>query len=118
MQAGDLDRRIVLQRATKTINGFNEEIETWADLAKVWARRRDVSDGEKEASGQVGSVLVSRFTIRSNPTSRGFRPIDRIRYDGANWNIQGIKEADEGRNRFLEITAARDADHGENDSQD
>jgi SPP1 family predicted phage head-tail adaptor len=117
MQAGDLDRRLVFQRATTIRDEYNEEVETWVDLAKVWARRRDVSDGEKEAAGQVGSVLVSRFTIRSNPTSRGFRPVDRIRYDGAKWNIQGIKEADEGRNRFLEITAVRDADHGEDDSQ-
>ncbi len=118
MQAGDLDRRIVVQRFTTTTNEFNENTEIWADLQKVWARRRDVSDGEKEAAGQVGSVLVSRFVVRSSIASRNFRATDRIFYDGAPWNIQGIKETNEGRNRFLEITAARDADHGEVHSQD
>lgn len=109
-KAGNLDRRITIQRATTINNEFNEPIETWADLATVWARRRDVSDGEKERSGQVGATLMSRFTVRSSATTRDVKPTDRLNYDGGIWNIQGLKEADEGRNRFIEITAIRDVD--------
>lgn len=115
MKAGNLDRRITFQRATFVPNELNEPVETWAPIGTFWARRRDVSDGEKEAAGQVGSTLMSRFTMRNSATMRGIKPTDRILHDGAVWNIQGIKEADEGRLRFIEITAIRDADHGEDD---
>ena len=108
--AGNLDRRIVIERATSTNNALNEPQQTWATLTTVWAQRKDVSDGEKLAAGQVGSHLSSRFVIRSNPTTKAITPSDRINYDGSIWSIFGIKETSEGRNRFLEITAAKDDD--------
>jgi SPP1 family predicted phage head-tail adaptor len=110
--AQELDRRVTIQRATTVYDEFNEPVETWSDVATVWARRRDVSDGEKQAAGQVGAVLMSRFTVRSSTTTRALLPTDVLSHDGGAWNIQGIKEADEGRNRFIEITAIRDADNG------
>jgi SPP1 family predicted phage head-tail adaptor len=108
--AGDLDRRIVIERATVTYNAFNEPVATWATYATVWASRKDVSDGEKLAAGQVGASLSSRFVVRSDATTKAIKPVDRINFDGAVWSIFGIKETSEGRNRFLEITAARDLD--------
>jgi SPP1 family predicted phage head-tail adaptor len=112
--AQQLDRRIVLQRfAVVGKNEFNEDIEDWAELATVWARRRDASDSQKiefMAAGQTGSFIVSRFTIRSSLVTRSVTPVDRIIHDGKVWDIKGVKEADEGRHRFLEITASRDAD--------
>jgi SPP1 family predicted phage head-tail adaptor len=108
--AGSLDRRIVIERATSTVNALNEPVETWSTYATVWAQRKDVSDGEKLAAGQVGSHLSSRFVIRSNTTTTAITPSDRISHDGALWSIHGIKETQDGRYRFLEITAAKDAD--------
>lgn len=108
--AGYLDRRIVIERATVTYNSFNEQVETWAPYTTVWASRKDVSDGEKMAAGQVGATLSSRFVIRSNATTEAIKSTDRINYDGSLWSIFGTKETAEGRNRFLEITAAKDAD--------
>ena len=108
--AGDLDRRIVIERATVTQNAFNEDVQTWATYATVWASRKDVSDGEKLAAGQIGASLSSRFVIRSSTIAKAIKPNDRINYDSAIWSIFGIKETAEGRKRFLEITAAKDAD--------
>jgi SPP1 family predicted phage head-tail adaptor len=108
--AGDLDRRIAIERATSVPNELNEPVETWVTFITVWAQRKDVSDGEKFAAGQVGSSLRSRFVIRSSAQARTVTPVDRISYSGAIWNIEGVKETPEGRNRFLEITAVRDAD--------
>lgn len=107
--AGDLDRRIVIERATSTTNSFNEPVLTWGTYATIWASRSDVSDGERNAAGQVGSYLMSRFVIRSSPTTRAIKPSDRVSYDGI-WNIHGIKQTQDGRNRFLELTCAKDAD--------
>ncbi|WP_322990889.1 phage head closure protein [Hoeflea sp.] len=108
--AGGLDRRIVIERATVTYNALNAPVETWATYATIWAARKDVSDGEKLAGGQVGASLSSRFTVRSSSKTKAIKPSDRVNYDGSIWSIFGIKETSEGRNRYLEITCAKDAD--------
>lgn len=110
MRIGELDRRVTLQRSQEVMNGLNEPELTWSDLATVWARRRDLSDGEKEAAGQLGASLISRFVVRSTAVTRALAPSDRLFHEGRVWSIKGIKEADLGRNRFIEITGATDLD--------
>ena len=107
----DLNRRIVIERGVATFNAFNEPVVTWARLVDLWARRLDVSDGEKLAAGKVGSFVVARFLVRHEPARRaGILPSDRIRHDGLVWSIHGIKETSEGLRRWIEITAAASAD--------
>lgn len=108
--ANDLDRKITIQRVTSVPNEFNEPVETWTDFFTCRAMRRDVSDGEKFAAGQIGSSIRSRFVVRSSSETRTVTPTDRLVHDGAIWSIHGVKEADEGRHRFIEITAVRDTD--------
>ena len=111
--SGTLDRRIIIQRHQQTgTNAFNEPIYSWGTLATVWAARRDVSDAETFAAGQVGSSLRTRFVIRANSTTKTVTPTDRISYDGSIWNIKGVKEGDQSdmRGRYIEISAVRDND--------
>ena len=110
MKASDLDRKVTIQRFTSVPNEFNEPVETWADYFTCRAMRRDVSDSEKFAAGQVGSSLRSRFVVRSSSETRTVTPVDRLVHEGATWSIHGVKEADEGRYRFIEITAVKDSD--------
>jgi SPP1 family predicted phage head-tail adaptor len=108
--AGELDRRITIERATTVVDEFNEPIESWAPFITVWARRADSSDVVKtEVLGaeQVGSFLLSHFVIRSSSQAKTVTSNDRINYDGHIWNIKGTKETSEGRNRFIEISAVR-----------
>jgi len=108
---GKLDRRIIIERLTEgAVNGFNEPAETWATFIAVWAKRADVSDGEKVAGGQLGGAQVSRFTVRSSTKTRSVTGKDRLNYDGSIWNLTGAKETKLGRNRFIEFTAVRDSD--------
>ncbi|MGO7922007.1 phage head closure protein [Rhizobium ruizarguesonis] len=108
---GSLDRRITIERFIEAgRNAFNEPVANWTSVGSFWARRRDVSDGERQASGAIDSFLASRFVVRSNSVTRTVTPVHRIIHDGVIWNIQGVKEANEGRFRFIEITAVRDAD--------
>lgn len=107
---GKLDRRITIERFTTTKNELNEDVQAWLPFITVWARRKDSSDVVKtEVLGaeQVGSYLLSHFTIRSSVDARTVTPKDQINYEGRVWNIKGTKEAAEGRNRFIEITAVR-----------
>lgn len=108
--AGSLDRRITIQRATTTTNAFNEPVPAFADLCTVWAARRDVSDGEKLAAGGIGAALATRFTVRSSIETRTVTAKDRIVHEGATWQITGSKEADLGRQRYIEISATKDSD--------
>lgn len=108
--AGRLDRRITIERYTSTTNSLNEEVRSWSELTTVWARRRDVGDGEKVAASQVSAHLMTRFLVRHSSVTVTVSPKDRISYDSETWNILGVKRADMGRNRFIEITAVREAD--------
>lgn len=108
---GRMDRRIVIERNTPGAdNTFGEAAASWGTYATVWARKVDVSDGERIASGQVSSSTRARFTVRSSTAMRAMDTKDRIVYDGAYWQVHGIKETLDGRDRFLEITASVESD--------
>ena len=98
-----LDRLISIERLTEgALNAFNEPSETWAELCKEWASKKDVSDAEKINAGQTFSTRIARFVVRSNTNTRTVTTDDRIVYGGT-WGVVGVKEID--RNRFIEITA-------------
>lgn len=108
---GNLDRRIIIERESEqSRNAVNEPVVAWVALATVSAQRRDASDGEMRESGQVSSNLTTRFVIRNGGPAATVNPKDRINYNGAYWNIVGVKETLDGRLRFLEITAIRRTD--------
>ena len=108
-KTGDLDDRLTIERAAVTYDEFNGAVETWSALATVAAGKTDLSDRELLAAQQVGASMQSRFVIRSSVLTRTVTAKDRLLYEGDVWNIAGVKEMG-GRNRFLEITAARRAD--------
>jgi SPP1 family predicted phage head-tail adaptor len=110
LSAGSLDRKITIQRFTSTVNEYNEPVQVWTDFISYRAQRKDVSDGEKYAAGAIGSSLRSRFIIRSTVDSRTVTPVDRLVHDGFTWNILGVKQSDQARDRFIEITAERRAE--------
>jgi SPP1 family predicted phage head-tail adaptor len=99
--SGDMNRRITLQRATVVRNEFNEEIETWATFAEVWANRADVSAAESFRAQEVGAQLTTRFRIRYSATVATLNPRDRLVYAGKLYNITGVREKQ--RNRWLEV---------------
>ena len=108
MDAGRLDRRIVIQRATTSADAFNQPLETFAALATVWAAAVPVSDGERMKAGQTLAGKMTRFTIRYSSEVADVDPRDRIVFDGRTYDIAGVKEL--GRREGLEITATARAE--------
>lgn len=108
MQPGDMDRRIVIRRATRTADVFNEPVETWSDHLRVWAAKKDISDRERLQAAEIGATITTRFTVRWSEAASRVTPKDRIALDGRSYDIHGIKEV--GRRRFLEITASARAE--------
>ena len=108
MDAGQLDRRIVLTRATSTLNGFNEPVYSWATLATVWAQMVPVNDGERMRAGETLANMQNRFTIRWSATTATGDPRDRLTFNGRDYDINGVKLI--GRNEYIEITATARAE--------
>ncbi len=113
INAGTLDRRIQFRRGTLTDNGLSSSFQ-WntADPAAdnhgtpVWAKKTEISDGERWRAGTVEASLTTRFVIRWSSFTADITAKDRLVCEGVTYNIVGIKEA-EGRRQWLEITGAR-----------
>jgi SPP1 family predicted phage head-tail adaptor len=98
MRAGKLDRRITIQRVTTAPNAFNEPVETWIDVATVWAQQRPNRGSERFSAQEINGRAVLTFHIRY----RGDVTVqNRILYRGRSWNILDIREI--GRRVVTEI---------------
>ena len=105
---GELDRRIVVQRATIALNAFNEPIETWATYATLWAKRMDASASETYRAQEVGAEITVRFTVRWNSVTSLINPKDRITFNSKTYNITAVRDVE--RNRWREIDCVARAD--------
>jgi SPP1 family predicted phage head-tail adaptor len=108
MRAGDLDRRIVLQRAAVAPNDFNEPVATWSDLITVWAAVYQLTDVEQFRAQEIGAEVTTRFTISYSSEVADLGSTDRVAFDGREYNITGVREL--GRREWLEIRAVARAE--------
>lgn len=110
MKAGQLDRRILIQRRVPVRNEFGEEIEGWVDVATVWARFERVNGADEFRAEQRSSKQQVRFTIRYRP---GLDPTMTVIYDGERYQIEDVGEVGEGRRDGLVLTGyAREVKSG------
>lgn len=104
MRASNLDRSIIIQRATDARDSFNNPVAvSWNDLIRVRASKKDISDGERIAAQEVGADITMRFQVRWSRTIATVTPKDRILFEGKTYGILGVKEL--GRRVGREITA-------------
>lgn len=107
-----LDRRITIRRAGQAIgrDEWNLPIVEPDVEFSLWAARQDASDGERMAAGSVGGYRMTRFIVRHSKRTAGILPSDELEHEGRKHNIIGIKETQDGRRRFIEITTNVDTD--------
>lgn len=99
-----LDRRVQFLRAALIDDGYQERLGDYkAHGSPVWASRRDASDAERFAAGTVKAQITTRFRVRSTSFTRDIGPTDRLRSEGVDFGIVGVKEL--GLRAGLEITA-------------
>jgi SPP1 family predicted phage head-tail adaptor len=107
MDPGKLDRSVVVERSTDTQDAYGALVKTWNTLANLRCAYRPVSDGEKLSAGEVASTLMARFVIRWSTSWNDISSMDRLVFEGREFDILGAKElTDLGRRQFIEITAA------------
>lgn len=104
LNSGDLDREIVIERATLVTDAMNEQVPAWSTLAERWASAVPVKDGERFQAGEVQSLITMRFQIRWSPETADLDERDRVTFGGRVYDIHGVKEI--GRREGQEISAA------------
>jgi SPP1 family predicted phage head-tail adaptor len=108
MQAGKLDRKIILQRFTETRDEYNEPVKAWVVLATRSASYEPLSDGEKFRASETAADASARFVIRWSNATASLNPKDQLIFEGQVWQIVRVKEV--GRREGQEITVAARAD--------
>ena len=103
--AGELDRRITILRGGKVDNGMSTVEGPPVEIGKRWAKKTDVSDGERMRAGQFGQGLSSRFLVRSDSLTRTLSGADIIECAGRRYAVSGGKESGE-REDGIEITTS------------
>lgn len=105
MDAGQFDRRIVLQRAMTADDGFTTGISEWIELATVWAKYIPISGAEMLAAGESASFNRVRFKIRNDSLWSDLNATDRLMFGDIAYNIEAVRS--EGRGFFLIDAVAR-----------
>jgi len=102
---GQLDRRITLQSASVSTDGFGQAVRTYSTLAQVWAKvdyRGTPKEGED--TEKLTSLNKVRFTIRYRSDVDA---TNKISWKSKTYEIEGVSL--EGRERYLIIdTVLRD----------
>jgi SPP1 family predicted phage head-tail adaptor len=107
MKTTNLRNRITLQQ--KLINKDPEglPIETWQDIATIWAAVEPLRGREYFQAATMQSQNMTRFTTRYR---KGITSIMRILYDNRSYDIQSVIDV-EGRHQQLELMAKEVTSH-------
>lgn len=109
LDPGELDRRITIYAIDRKDDGTARVADDPLFIGRRWAKKIDVSDGERLRAGQQGDELVSRFLVRSDSITRLLNGTYEIEYRGARYVITGVKESGE-RSDGLEISVTSQPD--------
>ena len=108
MRAGNLDRRLTIERKTVTEDALGGQVETWAPVAglvNIPCQFEQVSDAERWRAAEIQVDVSARFTIRWSPVAATITPLDRIQFEGREYGIMH-KPKEVQRRRGLELTAS------------
>ena len=103
MLAGNLDRRIHVLRAALVDDGYQQVQGPHVQHGPpIWAAKLEVSDAERFRNGTVEPGISTRFRVRWSGFTAGIDRTDRLRCEGRDYAIVGIKQI--GRREGLEIS--------------
>ena len=85
--AGRLNKRVTLQSATLARDGHGQAIETWSNVATVWAAIEPIRGREYFAAQQVSAETTHRVTIRHRS---GVSPQWRVVFGSRTFRIESV----------------------------
>lgn len=109
--AMQLNKRITIQSLTQTKDTHGGQVDTWTDIALVWAGIKSLSGDERRITKEGGQAAEARteFMIRYRA---GIIEKMRVLYGGKIYNIKHVNDLNEGH-RFMILTC----DTGVNDGR-
>lgn len=103
--AGELEWVVSIYRRQTLDDGFSSAAGEAVFLTDRWAKKTDVSDGERIAAAAQQQSITSRFLVRFDDVTSAIRASDQIECEGVRYEVVGVKEA-RGRRVGIEITAS------------
>lgn len=64
LNVGAMNQRVTIQQPSSSVDALGQRVETWADVATVWAQAQPLRGREFFAAGQVQSEASVRFRLR------------------------------------------------------
>ena len=92
MNIGFLDRRIVIQSASRTADLYGQTVPSWSTYVTVWAALDNKSASSAVLQEQETSTNRVTWRVRSSSETRAVTPKFRISYDGEIYNILAVQE--------------------------
>lgn len=113
IRAGQLNRRIQLQRQSTVRDSMGGPQRTWLNLATVWAEIQPLSGRELESAQRMASEVTHQITVRYQPMFADTRVVAGYRalYKARVFNIHAALN-DEERNIFITLLASEGLDDG------
>lgn len=101
VRIGRMDRQITLRQRVVTRGAAGSVVESWQNVATVWAEKLDMAGREFMAAQQSNAEISTKFRIRYYAD---ITPEWRISHDGKDYDIISIAEL--GRRQWQEIMAS------------
>jgi SPP1 family predicted phage head-tail adaptor len=106
VRAGKLNRRIRIQQQTISVDDYGQQLETWADIAIVWAAIKPVktsSAREKVKAFELSPDITHEITVRYNVNFLPASITDsrRIVYQNRVYSIAAAYDIEEDRRSIV-----------------
>jgi len=112
VNAGRLDTRVRIERATESVSSTGAVVKTWATLATVWGGVRYMRGREVEAASQVFDGADVMVTVRAGGEGGKVHETDRVVRvsDGEVYEVRGVMPIPGNRPKYYELysTVRRD----------
>lgn len=110
MKAGNLDRRVTIQReGAPTDNGIEETDGVLADYATRWASWKPANGREVFENLGREAKAGGTFWLRYDSETAAIEETDKVLFDGRLWDIIGIQEIARREGIELIVAAGDDA---------
>ena len=113
LRAGQLNRRISLQRQSNAQDSYGGPVRTWLNVATIWADIQPLTGRELESAQRMASEISHQITVRYQASLTDTRVVSGYRalYKARIFNIHAALNEDES-NVLVTLLASEGLDDG------
>lgn len=109
IDAGRLNRRIIIQQRVQSLNSHRENVYTWATFLQLWAEVLPLRGREFFAASQGQEEVTTKFRIRYRT---GIDHTMRVLYLGDPYDIVAPPIDPKGSHEFIELMTKKGVGDG------